>query len=364
MNQRSCASLPLVEAAHDGRLGKRDIESLQRHVSTCDECRDFALELDALRDLAQQPGAALSPLEARRTRVRLLRSAARPKPSHEKHRKRWITGVVILAAVAFVLFQFDRPVNAQRSVQSGVREHALALGQITMVRPSEGTVFTRQTKDGIDQISLDDGKLDIAVRPLHPGERFVVLTRDAEVEVRGTMFGVESESKGIRRVFVVEGKVEVRHAGAIFFVEAGGEWFPPKIREKEANGIEASSDSVLDHRESQTRPKGKNATTTPNASSAHAAVSADATSTQFGDAVGAMEKGNYGTATERLEQFAREHPEDVRAEDAAFLAILAMKRSGRDNDAADAARRYLARFPKGFRRVEAEGIAAGGSNRP
>jgi len=56
------------------------------------------------------------------------------------------------------------------------------------------------------------------------------------------------------------------------------------------------------------------------------------------------------------------HPFHVMAIELGQLAtttILAMKRSGRQSEAAEAARRYLARFPKGFRRAEAESIAAG-----
>lgn len=358
MSRRSCASLALVEAAHDGRLGKRDIESLQRHVSTCNECRKLASDLIALRELAQQSSPVLAPLEARRTRVRLLRTAARPASASETRRRPWIAAGFATAAVVALCFHIRRPSNALLVARSGVREHSIAIGNVTTVCPSEGTVFNRQTKDGIEQITLDDGKLDISVRPLQSGERFVVLTRNAEVEVRGTIFGVESDLHGIRRVFVVEGKVEVRYAGAIFFVAAGNEWRPQEHREATVNGDEWTIAAQAESREWKNPIRAKNAAAVSSAPHQHSDAASEESSAQFGDAVGAMEKGNYGTAADRLERFAQEHPEDVRAEDAAFLAILAMKRSGRHNEAADAARRYLARFPKGFRRSEAESIAA------
>ena len=72
-----------------------------------------------------------------------------------------------------------------------------------------------------------------------------------------------------------------------------------------------------------------------------------------------MEHGDYGAASEKLESFAKGHPEDPRAEDAAFLAILSLEKAGRRTEAVQAASEYLTHFPNGFRRAEAEVIAAG-----
>ncbi len=71
-----------------------------------------------------------------------------------------------------------------------------------------------------------------------------------------------------------------------------------------------------------------------------------------------MRRGDYGAAADRLDAFSRSHPDDDRAEDAAFLVIVAMERAGRRAEAAAAARRYVARYPSGYRRDEAEAILA------
>ena len=70
-----------------------------------------------------------------------------------------------------------------------------------------------------------------------------------------------------------------------------------------------------------------------------------------------MEQGDYGAAAERLKSFADAHPGDARAEDAAFLTIGSLQRAGRAAEAAEAARRYLAAYPNGYRRAEAAAIA-------
>ncbi|HEX4354989.1 MAG TPA: hypothetical protein VHZ95_18790, partial [Polyangiales bacterium] len=46
------------------------------------------------------------------------------------------------------------------------------------------------------------------------------------------------------------------------------------------------------------------------------------------------------------------------AEDAAYLRIIALVREGRSEEARLSARHYLSNFPSGFRRPEAERVAA------
>jgi hypothetical protein len=71
-----------------------------------------------------------------------------------------------------------------------------------------------------------------------------------------------------------------------------------------------------------------------------------------------IERGDYGAAAERLRSFRQSHPTDVRAQDAAFLGVLALERAGRHAAAVTAAREYLATYPKGYRRAEAQAIIA------
>ena len=56
--------------------------------------------------------------------------------------------------------------------------------------------------------------------------------------------------------------------------------------------------------------------------------------------------------------FAENYPGDPRAEDADYMAIVALQRAGRHAAAAQAARVYLIRYPQGARRASARAIAA------
>jgi outer membrane protein assembly factor BamD (BamD/ComL family) len=70
----------------------------------------------------------------------------------------------------------------------------------------------------------------------------------------------------------------------------------------------------------------------------------------FAEGVGLIERGDYATAADKLDAFRRANPGDARAEDAAYLTILALQRAGRKAAAAEAARRYLELYPGSARR--------------
>jgi hypothetical protein len=86
------------------------------------------------------------------------------------------------------------------------------------------------------------------------------------------------------------------------------------------------------------------------ATAVSAAPSAEAAPAQAGEGefaagVGSMARGNFGEAIDRLAAFRRGHPHDARAEDAAFLVIVALERAGKHGAASAAARDYLATYP-------------------
>lgn len=81
----------------------------------------------------------------------------------------------------------------------------LGLGRdVPVVRVAEASALTRVTQ-GAGRVTYD-------VAPRRPGERFVVETPEAEIEVRGTRFSVEVQG-GETSVDVEHGRVEVREPG-------------------------------------------------------------------------------------------------------------------------------------------------------
>jgi outer membrane protein assembly factor BamD (BamD/ComL family) len=68
----------------------------------------------------------------------------------------------------------------------------------------------------------------------------------------------------------------------------------------------------------------------------------------------ALDRGDNRGAATLFGAFLARHPGDRRAEDAAYLRVIALQRCGDAASTKDAAREYLRRYPSGFRRVEVE----------
>jgi TolA-binding protein len=74
-------------------------------------------------------------------------------------------------------------------------------------------------------VRLDDGTIAVTVASLPAGERFRLVTSDAEVEVRGSSFDAAASHTELASVVVRDGKVEIRlHDRAPIVVAAGHSW--------------------------------------------------------------------------------------------------------------------------------------------
>jgi hypothetical protein len=127
------------------------------------------------------------------------------------------------------------PVGVQASVVSTSPGEAAIQSQTYrgLVTPSPGARFSRSAQPD-EVVRLTEGEISIDVTPLHPGERFRVVTADGEVEVHGTSFAVSASGDRLVAVKVDHGLVEVRHAGhPAVLLSAGREWHAPALAEQE-----------------------------------------------------------------------------------------------------------------------------------
>ncbi len=182
------------------------------------EARAHWSEFAALRELAQTPLAPETAADLLRAERALLR-AVRTGPARAPVRRYRLVvggGLAVAAGLALALVIGDRPVrhaNLTEASTDAVYEHVLR---------ADGT------KVLAEEVRLRRGRIELAVRKLGPGQRFRVLTDDAEVRVVGTRFSVEVEEGRLAEVAVTEGVVEVRWAGeAPVRLEAGERFSPP-----------------------------------------------------------------------------------------------------------------------------------------
>lgn len=68
-------------------------------------------------------------------------------------------------------------------------------------------------------------------------------------------------------------------------------------------------------------------------------------------------RGDFGAGARELDQFASSYPSDPRVEEALYLQAIALERAGRLAEAKTAARRYLAAYPSGAHRTQAQRLA-------
>jgi hypothetical protein len=244
-----------------------------------------------------------------------------------------------------------------------VEGEALAPGSRIVARPGGHAILafatgTRLTVEDEGDVTLVDGgptsviavargSLRADVAKLHAHERFLVRTDDAEVEVRGTSFRVSAggacDGAGTR-VEVYEGVVVVRHGADESRVAAGESWQPQECAPTPAPAA-------------QPRPAKSVAPPRPHGDTR--SVSAlRAQNDLFAAAVAAKQSGDTSGAAERFDEFVTRWPGSALAESAAAQRMKLLHASG-SRRAADAARAYLARWPEGFARAEAEGIVAG-----
>jgi hypothetical protein len=94
----------------------------------------------------------------------------------------------------------------------------------------------------------------------------------------------------------------------------------------------------------------------PPAPPAATASAEEMQASEFEQAMEHFRAGRLGAASVLFDAFVRSHPGDPRAEDAAYLRVVALARSGQREAARQAASGYLARYPGGLRAKEVQNL--------
>ncbi|WP_437525442.1 FecR domain-containing protein [Sorangium sp. So ce726] len=390
MTAPDCPKAALVEALHSGRLSPREGPAVEHHLGVCAACAALARDLERIGAAVRAPRALATPLEHQRARLSLLRRATEPPASRAPLlRTRLSLSGVALALAGAAAWAGTVAVRRPEERPALALRHVLPPrpppGRGTIIRPSDDARFERERNAGLDVVTLVNGALDLTVRQLAAGERFLVRTTDAEIEVRGTTFRVEAERGQIRGVAVTEGTVEVRYAGFSAVIPSGGSWratgdadaaLPPTgaLPPPPGAGAAASPSGVVaapspgaaaatappakpPAQERRAPPGAPSAAARGQRSAAGAAPQRSPAAREFAEAMRALGRGDYADSAAQLEAFSAAHPGDARADEADYLQAIALQRAGRAAEAAAAAKRYLAARPNGAHRAEARKIA-------
>jgi hypothetical protein len=234
------------------------------------------------------------------------------------------------------------PTNGGANLQfaTGTSATLAAWGDVTVVA------------DGPAQLlRLDSGSIELHVAKLSAGQRFILDTPDAEVEVRGTQFRVSivpadpSCGRGTwTRVFVTEGVVEVRHDGSVSRIAAGEQW-----------PTDCGRTAIVDARQ----PHADTIVPRVHGGSPSSESTLRAQNNLFARAMAAKRRGDTTGTIALLERFLAKYPTSPLAE-SVMVERMRLIRTEDPARGSVAAAQYLTRYPNGFAHVEAESMVAEG----
>jgi hypothetical protein len=357
--------------------------ALRGHLSTCDACARQWSEIEALSALAREaPRPLRSPAQYREARALFVASAL--ARGERRASPLFAVEMVALAAAAALLLLVHAPTPPEAHLSS-VPPAPVAAAPIAPAT-SRGTIHaeasaqvTRRSQLPDEVIALADGKITVEVAPLGAGERFRVVTEDAEVEVRGTAFDVVSDHGHLVAVHVWHGRVEVRPRGApVVVLHADERWdapAPAKVitaatddRDRApARPVTPARPTPIEHREPSSERSSQGAVAPeapakppepappPAAKQEQVAKPAAVPAAELAFRRGWDElRANHpGEAATELERVPLDHP---LAEDAMFWRGVALARSKRPGEAVRALTAFIARFPHSERVAEATAL--------
>lgn len=359
MSHAECIHAERAEAFEDHRLSRTEEEAFASHVETCPRCERELADLRALADAMrsafehEEPDAE----HVARSRASVLRRRAEERRDGNSGRRHapWMFAAAVVAITAFSAERAYVRASGGAASSPPLSESAPAASVVVSpvfeIEDVEGAVVHSGVDRGLARSTLSRGVASFHVQSLAPGQRFLLELPDGELEVRGTRFVVSVQNGSTRRVDVSEGAVVVRLRGEPErVIRAGERWAAPSEPVASSPPIAPStappSAAPAPSRAVATRPAPTSEVGAPGP--------------RFVDASRAFQSGSYARADVLLVAFLRDFPDDPRAEDAAFLRVMAHEKMGDHTAASKLAQDYLRAYPNGLRRREAERLAAPG----
>lgn len=337
MSEAGCARSWEVEAARDGRLTGAALESQRLHQASCSSCSAEAQAMDRLQaDLRSLYEDEADPLTVRRLKARVLEHADARWSGRARGRGPW--ALALGGAVAAGLI-------------GGASLLWLPLVEPVDMHEEGAARFTATTDGNVERVELEDGRLRIAVRD--PRHRVHVAVPDGEIEDLGTVFHVTVSNGHTEQVDVEEGRVLLRLRGEPErTLVAGQRWVrtPPDLAARASAQLEAPAPEPPAPPPPAAEPVLR--VVSRPARSALPKASVEPTHGAPVEPTHGASISSPAPSPEVPAPVLPTPPPDAEVEDAAYVKVVALLRSGQTQAARLAARQYLRDFPNGFRREE------------
>jgi TolA-binding protein len=223
-----------------------------------------------------------------------------------------------------------------------------------VVHAEGAAVWTEHREGDRDEVVLQRGALWIHVDHASGEGRLAVVLPDGELEDIGTTFTVSAEDGRTKRVSVEEGHVLLRLRDRPVVTLGSGETWAADVPAPSACASATTPPSEPPASASRAQER---SAAPPRSSAPVGPAPAVDPSADFRAAMSALDVGDNHDAATKFESFLQKHPRDPRAEDAAYLRVIALQRCGDTAAMKDAARDYLRLYPTGFRHAEVDDLA-------
>lgn len=245
-----------------------------------------------------------------------------------------------------------------------VAEIGIASGRAELEGSSELEIV--QPTPSERRLRLGTGSVDVDLpHKLGSGKHLIVETPDAEVMVIGTAFTVavgREHGAASTHVRVRRGTVWIMQGGKQRAVlRAGDEWTSPLATAAAASTPVATPETRVPAVSRAARGSSRRSAPVHGATAARVVESGTLAEENrlFQSGLTARNSGDAAGAADTFATLLSRYPRSVLREQALAEQFRALERAGRGSAAAVAARRYLAGYPNGFARADAERIASG-----
>jgi TolA-binding protein len=316
---------------------------LAAHLEVCAECsRELAAmreDADLIRDL---PWDRPDRERIEQLRTRILSESTRSEP---QRRSKWVFAALAaglgIGIVAASLVRGDRaptPARPSPLTRAAIDSEA-------------GAHFARLSPCPDEVIELHEGAISVQVEPLSAGERFRVVTRDAEIEVRGTVFEARAALDRLTGVHVTSGRVEVRQGSSTVILNAGDRWSAPPLEPEVARAGPPPAEAPRGPspapktapRAALADPPARLATAVEPSRLPEAAPGPDELA--FREGFRALDQGDYSAAARAFERSLSVDPNGRVSEDSRYWLGVALAKAKDDQGAARALAGFLDRHP-------------------
>jgi len=248
-----------------------------------------------------------------------------------------------------------------------VAEIGIASGRAELGASSELELVSPTVKER--RLRLRTGSVDVDLpHKLEAGKHLVIETPDAEVLVVGTAFTVNyggEQGAPKTEVHVRRGTVWIMQGGKQRAVlRAGDQWASPATPAPEVVPLSPVAPVAASRRGRPIRGAASLRQTPVSRVADVSAPSADSGTLAeenrlFQSGLTARNGGDSAGAADAFSGLLARYPRSVLREQALAEQFRALERAGRSSAAAVAARRYLASYPNGFARADAERVTSG-----